>query len=456
MVTLCESVGIHRLVNHHASPLNVICCHPMRRNIGELNTVAEDRGVNFQVYFARKANKCLSFVDTAVSVGAGVDVASLTELEQVIGRNILGSNIICTAAIKDQHLIETCIAHGVTIAVDNEDELRLLSKITSPGAKQASIAIRLSGFHHSGEPLHSRFGFDIEQLGDLLRDRQQELASPNIRIDGLHFHLDGYLADERVSAIVECLPIVDHLRSLGHPVTFLDIGGGIPMSYLKNVQQWTEFWTRHEAALLEKDDPVTYRNHGLGLSAINGQIHGTPNGYPFHQAPVRAEWFARVLDAQCGESTVAESICDRNLQLRCEPGRSILDGCGMTVAKVIFRKQHRNGDWFIGVSMNRTQCRTSSDDFLVDPLLVPRRCRDSNAIEGFLVGAYCTESELLSLRKLRFLDGVGVGDLIVFPNTAGYFMHFLESRSHQFPLAKNVVYRENSDAPFSIDDIDHT
>jgi diaminopimelate decarboxylase len=30
----------------------------------------------------------------------------------------------------------------------------------------------------------------------------------------------------------------------------------------------------------------------------------------------------------------------------------------------------------------------------------------------------------------------------VFPNTAGYLMHFVESRSHRFPLARNLVVDE--------------
>ena len=57
----------------------------------------------------------------------------------------------------------------------------------------------------------------------------------------------------------------------------------------------------------------------------------------------------------------------------------------------------------------------------------------------FLTGAYCIENELLSWRSLRFPHGIAAGDLVVWPNTAGYFMHFLESRSHQFPLARNLV-----------------
>ena len=41
---------------------------------------------------------------------------------------------------------------------------------------------------------------------------------------------------------------------------------------------------------------------------------------------------------------------------------------------------------------------------------------------------------------MRFPRGVAAGDIIAIPNTAGYFMHILESASHQIPLAKNVVW----------------
>ena len=52
---------------------------------------------------------------------------------------------------------------------------------------------------------------------------------------------------------------------------------------------------------------------------------------------------------------------------------------------------------------------------------------------------YCIERELLTWRRLRFPHGVDVGDIVVFPNTAGYLMHILESASHQIPLARNLV-----------------
>jgi diaminopimelate decarboxylase len=63
----------------------------------------------------------------------------------------------------------------------------------------------------------------------------------------------------------------------------------------------------------------------------------------------------------------------------------------------------------------------------------------TGSIERYLVGAYCIERELLIWRRMCFPHGVAVDDVVVFPNTAGYFMHLLESSAHQIPLAANLV-----------------
>lgn len=41
--------------------------------------------------------------------------------------------------------------------------------------------------------------------------------------------------------------------------------------------------------------------------------------------------------------------------------------------------------------------------------------------------------------------------LLVFPNTAGYLMHILESSSRRMPLARNCVHREGR---FDLDPVD--
>ncbi|MEZ6087341.1 MAG: Y4yA family PLP-dependent enzyme [Pirellulaceae bacterium] len=437
----------------YESPLNVLNTQPLQRNIRRLDAVAHDFDLDFRVFFARKANKCLNFIDAANAINAGIDTAGQAELLQTLDRGVDPQRIICTAAVKDDALLHLCIMHGVVIAIDNDDEWRAVRRLAETMEQAPRLALRLSGFRFENTKLPSRFGIDVDDVFSFLeRNRRSDetlLSSETavMRIEGLHFHLDGYCHKQRVAAIQECLQLTDGLRQRGHAVAFLDIGGGFPMRYVDDVESWETFQREHERALLNEREPITYRNHGLGRMAVNGHVYGSMNVYPSYQSPVASDWLTTVLGSAFESSTIAEALRKRGLQLRCEPGRSVLDGCGMTIARVVFRKRHREGHWLIGLSMNRTQCRTTHDDFLVDPIVVHAggsAVVDRPAIEGYLVGAYCTESELLSLRRLTFPNGIAPGDLVVFVNTAGYLMHFKESRSHQFPLAKNVFVDEKT------------
>ena len=451
------------VLDRYGSPTHFLSTQPMLETAKAWTSAAEDRGLNFQVYFARKANKALCFVDAALHGGLGIDTASDPEVSQTLERGFPADRVVCTAAIKNSALIDRCIEAGVTLVVDNLDEWRQVVSATQNSGATARIAFRLSGFWHAGEKLHSRFGIDVDDL-EAMFDRQlteglgsaADVADVKQRVEvvGLHFHLDGYDADQRVSAIHQCLPWVLRLRSLGHPVTFVDIGGGVPMSYLEDEDQWTGFWKAHERCLLDPEFvEVTHRRHPLGRRVLNDRVDDQPNVYPFFQQPIGIQWWQKVWDADLKPiegfraDTVAGAFVESGLQMRCEPGRSLLDGCGMTAATIRFRKRHPKGFHYIGLEMNRTQCRTTTDDFLVDPILVRRGEAAGEAMSGFFVGSYCTESELISLRRMEIPRGCEVGDVVIFPNTAGYLMHFLESRSHQFPLAANVVLTSDSAAP---------
>ncbi len=453
---VCGQAGrLDRWLSEHGSPLNLLDPAPMARNAAELRDAARACGLDLGIHFARKANKALGFVDAARRLGLGVDVASERELAQVLERGVPGSALVMTAAVKPAPLLTLCIASGTTVVVDNADELRRLARLADNADSDVSVALRLAPALPA-DRLPTRFGMDPEQW------LAAADAPSRLRIDGVHFHLDGYDPADRVTAIDQALRLADALRARGHAPAFVDIGGGVPMSYIDDPSDWDRFWTAHRAALLGHGPELTFESRGLGLLAHGGELIGQPAVYPFHQSPVRGAWLSQILRApltsQAG--SVADGLLGRGLALRCEPGRALLDGCGMTAARVCFRKQRRDGTWLIGVEMNRTQCRSTSDDFLVDPLLIhPEDGAASDPgggrtgpIEGYLVGAYCIERELLTWRRMRFAHGVGVGDIVVFPNTAGYLMHILESSSHQIPLARNLLL--GADGPPRLDQID--
>lgn len=439
---LAEPERVRSLVDRFGSPVNVLDVGPMERNAGEIAAGAAAAGVDLRIFFARKANKALCFVDEALRLGLGIDVASARELEQSLAHGALPEDVILTAAVKPAELLRRCAGLGVTVAVDNHDELDRIGRVaaTIGSVSPVPIALRIAAAGSTRRP--SRFGFEMEEAvalirnGALTRTRAVPLA-----VTGVHFHADGYDAADRADGIAAAIDLVTIARAQGHATSFIDMGGGIPMRYLDDEAQWNAFWDLHRSALRDGTRPLTFGGHGLGLVPTPDGVVGTPNVYPAAQRLVREEWMRTVLQSKTDDGvTIAQALRTAGIALRCEPGRSLLDGCGVTLAEVTFRKQVGR-ECVIGLTMNRTQCRSSADDTMIDPILVPCGAgerRFANA-EGFLVGAYCIERELITWRRLRFLRGVALGDVFAFPNTAGYFMHILESGSHQMPLAANVL-----------------
>lgn len=417
----------------HGSPLNLIDPEPLARNLGELDAAARAHGVSFGVYFARKANKSLALVDRAIALGCGVDVASTAELEQVLERGADPGRVVVTAAVKPRELLELCARSGALVVIDNADELGAARAAATSSAVPLRIAYRLAVTAGADSSPPTRFGMPVADIATL---HEQQGAEPELRLEGLHFHVDGYDPEDRVRGLREALDLAAELEGSGGSVRFIDMGGGVPMRYLEDYGEWDTFWRRHRAALRGEAPLITYLGDALGASADDGAR--VTSVYPAAQRLIRGCWLERVLAA------VGPELAARGIELRCEPGRALVDGAGMTLARVEFRKLSAAGDRLVGLAMNRTQMRTAAAEAMFDPLLVrPAGSGEpSGAFEGYLVGAYCIERELILQRRLVFGTGAAVGDIVAFPNTAGYFMHILESASHQMPLAANVVVED--------------
>lgn len=401
------------LIRDFSSPVNVVNAEPLKRNAAELVEAAEAAGVRLRLFYARKANKALAFVDAVREAGHGVDVASENELRQVLARGVDGGEIILTAAVKPDALLRLAIDNAVVISVDNVGEYERIADIAA--GRAVRVAPRLAPDPALVAP--TRFG---ERKSTWLCC----CASPRegVRVAGVHAHLNGYAAADRRAALREAVELVDGLREAGHAPEFIDLGGGVPMSYLDSEKQWRAY---ERAIAAQRDgyaEPFTWKADPLSTV------------YPYWQTPTRGAWLRDVLGGG-----IAEQLRERGLRLHLEPGRALLDGCGLTLTEVAFVKRRSDGVPLVGVYMNRTQCRSTSDDYLVDPILI-RSSEPGEEVEAFLVGAYCIEDELILRRKVRFPSGVQPGDIVAIPNTAGYFMHILESASHQIPLARNVVW----------------
>lgn len=437
---IADAERLRDYIQQHGSPVNLHHSTPFEENMMAYQRIFEKYGLRHCVYFARKANKSLAFATQSASLNQGVDTASFRELDQCLKAGIAPEKLLLTGAVKNERLLTLAIENQVTIAVDNQDELDSIQTIAARLRTKSLINIRLGGFSFAGQPLHSRFGFTPSQAEPLIRNLPE--THPDVCYTGLHFHLNGYSIEQRVCAIEQSVLLIDELKKHGIDTRSLDMGGGFLINYLQSETEWKEFHHALREAVLENRPEITYANDPLGLIRIADKLYGNPQVYPYFNTVNKASFLEKILTApsKIYKCPLFELLRERKIEIRMEPGRSLLDQAGCTIAKVAFRKKDTQGNLLIGLEMNRTQLRSSSADFLLDPIHIPQdKTTDGDECYGYLVGAYCLEQEFLLKRKLHFEQFPQIGDLFIFPNTAGYMMHFFESEAHLFKLAKNIM-----------------
>ena len=444
MHELMDATGVlNQLLEKHGSPINIHQTDVMDENYESYHRVFEEAGLKHKIFFARKANKTRGVVQKAHSLGMGIDTASYQEYSQCLEMGIPGSDLIVTAAVKNRGLIEKAVRNGSLLVLDNEDECIQVQEIAKEEGKRANIAFRVSGFLIRETKLYSRFGFDIETLSTFVDDNFSESGRfDQLTYKGLHFHLNGYSIEERSIALSQCLALSKQLSQKGFQTEFIDIGGGILMNYLKYETEWDNFSLQLRRAISNKIDPITFDNQGLGLQVFGGALLGELKTYPFWNYLSKGDFLRKILAHKSSSGdTLAQQTKNLGIEIRMEPGRSMLDQVGLTAAKVAFRKKDSRGDWLVGLEMNMTQMLSGSADFMLDPFVIYQSDdEEEQSAEVYFTGAYCLERDVLLKRKITLKKLPQVGDLVIFVNTAGYMMHFFESSAHLFPLAKNLIW----------------
>lgn len=437
---ISQKEALKRHLTKFGSPVHIHNPVHFTKNIKLFKVVLNKCGIPFRIYFARKSNKAKVYIRQARKMRIGVDTASSGELMQCLKAGLDPKDVTLTAAIKNERLLTLAVKNGVLVIVDNYDELGDLDRIAKRSNVGQKFGIRVSGFSYKKEKLYSRFGFDIDRLDDVF-EKIRKNAYPNLTFSGFHFHLTGYLSEQRAEAIIQIIKVVQKLKRFGIRTSFIDIGGGFTVNYLKSYAQWTDFRKKLQMAVLQKIPQITFENDGLGYGRYKNKLLGKENFYPYYNTLYKEKFLQKILSYKAGKGeTVADLIRGANLELRIEPGRSLLDQCGITIARVVFRKTDQNNDWLVGLEMNTTQLHSSSVDFLLDPKIIYLGKKyETKSVSCWFVGNYCLEKDVILKRKIELFKLPQIGDLVCFVNTAAYMMHFFESKGHQFGIAKNFV-----------------
>ncbi|MGW7366125.1 Y4yA family PLP-dependent enzyme [Streptomyces sp. NPDC054841] len=411
---------IEELSYAFGGPFHFLLPDAFDANLQGLRSALDEAGVDGFVYFAKKANKAAVWTERCAVNGAGVDVASVGELREALGHGIRGGNLVVTGPAKGTELLSLALRHGALIAVDALDELDTLITMAPPGAlRPARLLLRCLP---PSQP-NSRFGMNDAELSAAM-DRCVQ-AGEAVGMEGFSFHLSGYAVQPRADLVGRLVDLCLGARVLGLEADRISMGGGLAVSYT-DADSWRTFLSEQKSS-----------HYHVGKSFSTGDF------YPYHSPAAGAEALRALLSARPGGHgrSLAELLKQAGVALLMEPGRALLDQAGATVFRIQGVKD-RDGYQLLtvdGTSLSLSE-QWFNSEYLPDPRLLSRSADAPAGTWPASIGAAtCLESDMLTWRKIPFPRRPRTGDLLVYPNTAGYQMDSNESPFHDLALPPKVV-----------------
>merc|ERR1712137_858277 len=174
-------------------------------------------------FYAVKCNPDPYLISTLVACGAGLDVASMPEMQKALNAKQIPDKMIFANPCKMGEHIRFAASNGVTkMTFDNAAELRKVAKFHP----EAQMVLRiLADDSHSTMRFGSKFGANVNTEVEPLLTLAYELG---LNVIGVSFHVgSGCQSGEAYrNSLLLARKVFDVAEGLGHPMTFLDIGGG--------------------------------------------------------------------------------------------------------------------------------------------------------------------------------------------------------------------------------------
>ncbi|WP_234320329.1 Y4yA family PLP-dependent enzyme [Streptomyces sp. SBT349] len=471
LVSLLDSRAfLHSLVDALGSPLNVVLPEGIAGKVAGFREVYRRHRLGGQIFFAHKASRSSALVRRLAATDAAIDVASLGELRHALGAGFAPDRVLTTGP-KDPELLWLAARVGATVNVDARGELEdLAALVRDYRLPRVPVLLRLAAFEAEGVRVlsrRSRFGEPLGEAGALLDAVVRHREA--VELVGVAYHLDTTGIAEKAVALERCVLVMDEARNRGLRPRAIDIGGGFGVGYLADGGQWERYTTELTNAVLGRRPPLTWRQHGYGLRNEGGTIRGRLALYPGHRPVAGAGYLDELLSTPAPTlgRPLASLMLEHLYDLYVEPGRALVDQCGLSLARVVDVRAGEDGSPLVRLAMNASDVSLEEHGVLVDPVVVPRdgpgaagtgaatRAAGGAAdpVGVYLVGNLCLEADLVT-RRMVFLPRLPErGDLVGFANTAGYCMDFHAHEAQMQPTARKVaVSRRGESWQWSLDE----
>lgn len=274
----CEDVDLLAVANEYGTPAYVYSKDAIIKNAKSY--VDSFTNSTSLACFAVKSLSNLSILKIIKDSGCGFDIVSGGELQRVLSVGADPQKIIFSGVGKSKEEIKEAIENKIlSFNVESVSELYKIENIAKELDAIASISIRINPDIDSGGHDYITTGrkgdkFGISSTEDILSLCKHASSSSNLKLVGLACHigsqimsLDGY--EKSANKIFE---LADKLLELGISLEFLDMGGGLGVSYEdENPPSPKELIALLENKFLERNERLILEP-GRSISANTGVL----------------------------------------------------------------------------------------------------------------------------------------------------------------------------------------
>lgn len=258
----CENVPAETIAREVGTPTYV---YSKATLLHHYRQVADSfKAINPTICFSIKSSGNIHLCRVLAEAGCGFDVTSGGELFRALQAGGDPKKIIYAGVGKTDDEIRMAIDAGIAaFNIESEAEIENIDRIAGEMGTHAVGAVRINPdvdpkTHKktSTGTKETKFGVDIERAERVF---EQYKNLKNLRIGGVHVHIGSpvYEIQPYVDAVNKMTALIDRLKAKGHPIEWLDLGGGFAVDYKKPGQALPV--TEHAKALVPLLQGKDYR-----------------------------------------------------------------------------------------------------------------------------------------------------------------------------------------------------
>ncbi len=380
-----EDVPVRFLAERYGTPLYIYSHETIVRHF----RAYDDAYGTFPhiICYALKANTNGAILKLLAQQGSGADIVSGGELFRALKAGIPAEKIVYAGVGKTEDEIRFALRSRVLMFnVESADELREIDRVAGTMKVKAPIALRINPdidpqthpYISTGMKEH-KFGISVD---DAIEYYRLAARLRNIEVVGVQKHIGSQITKIApfVDAVKRILILLDALKKQKITIRYLDIGGGLGITY-------------------QSEKP-----------------------------PAPADIAKRLLPL----------IMDRNITLVMEPGRSIVGNAGILVTRTLYLKQGAGKTFVIvDAGMNDLMRPSLYDAYHhISPVVKKKR----EQIRADVVGPICESGDFFA--RGRTIDRVNRGEYLAVMSAGAYGMSMSSTYNSRPRLAEVMVKGE--------------